>query len=72
MAVRSVLAGAYRGKLDSARITVTHAVGVDEDGMELGAKTVCGRVKLERLADEHGAPHLAAPTCPACAERVAR
>lgn len=69
MATRQVLAGAYlTGRVDTG---VTHAVLVDAEGWELGEKTVCGRVALDRLADAL-AGDLAAPTCPACAKRAAR
>ncbi len=73
MATRGVLAGAYLGR-NGARLgnMVTHAVFVDAGGWEQGETTVCGRVAVDRLADEGGGPHLAAPTCPGCAKRAAR
>lgn len=73
MATRGVLAGAYRGKALEERPMVTHAVIVDAEGWELGEKTVCGRVALDRLVDRYGMGNdLAAPTCPACAKRAAK
>ncbi len=71
LAVRGVLAGAYL-RHNGAVVMVTHAVVVDADGWEQGDTTICKRVKVERLADEGGGPHLAAPTCPTCAKRAAR
>lgn len=74
MAVRPVLAGAYLRHNGAAHM-VTHAVLVDADGSELGEKTVCGRVSLDRLGDVYGmtgVSDLAAPTCPGCAKRAAR
>lgn len=74
MAVRAVLAGAYRGKDLADRPCVTHAVLVDADGSEQGTATLCRRVKLDRLVDVYGmdgASDLHAPTCPECAKRAA-
>ena len=72
MAVRGVLAGCYRGRSEE-RAAVTHAVLVDAEGYELGEKTVCGRVAVEKLADSYALENdLAAPTCPGCAKKAAK
>jgi hypothetical protein len=70
--VRAVLAGAYVGRGRGGAKPgpcLTHAVRVDAEGCEVGEKTLCGRILVERLCDvwERGAP-----SCPECARRVGR
>jgi hypothetical protein len=59
---RAVLAGAYRGGIAS---TLTHSYDVDAD------RTLCNRVKAESIADTYADDIDAAPTCPACLEKMA-
>lgn len=79
LAVRAVLAGAYRGALKHCviredRVMLTHAVRVDAEGWSFEDKTVCRRVLTERLADPYGmaGDDLRAPTCPECLKRSER
>ena len=64
---RAVLASAYtrqyRGRL------LTHAVEV-EDGME--TRVLCGRVKLDSIADRYADDPRAVPTCLICYRRLLR
>jgi hypothetical protein len=65
---RSVLAGAYKNKnLDSC---LTHAIELDSDGNEISA--LCGKVKMENLADIYSNDITAAPTCKTCAAKLAK
>ena len=57
---RGVLAAAYRGKALEDRTLLTHWWKVD------APKSLCGRVKEEKLADIGDAVD-----CPACLERMA-
>lgn len=66
--VRPVLAGAYRGQDIGDRALLTHAVGIDADNRD-APKTLCGRILSERLSDENVG---GVPSCPVCAERLAR
>lgn len=67
---RGVLAGAYRGKDLAKRECLSHYYDVTE-GNWGSAKTLCGRVNSDHLADPYAAEKNPA-TCPACLERFAR
>ncbi len=74
-AVRGVLGGRYRAGREETY--VTHAVGQTNSGREgpwdEDEKTLCRRVRTENLVDVMGAsPEDSKPTCPACAERLAK
>lgn len=65
---REVLAGAYVSKgLASA---LSHAVEFDASGNEV--RVLCGRVKVENLADSYASDESAKPTCATCARRDRR
>jgi len=64
---RAVLAGAYVNR-DGA--TLTHAVEVDGDRWP--TRVLCGRAKVDNLADEGAGDCFAAPTCPLCVKKLAR
>jgi hypothetical protein len=71
--VLGVLGGAYRGHQEDRRM-VTHAVPMI-DGMAGGGANapICRKVKAEKMADDFCAePAGSVPTCPVCAERLAR
>lgn len=80
LAVRGVLAGAYRGALKRCiisedRVMLSHAVRVDAEGWAFEDKTVCRRVLTERLVgggELPGVEELQAPTCPECRKRSER
>jgi hypothetical protein len=66
---RGVLAGAYKGKgID--RTTLSHSVGMDATGRDV--KVLCRGVKLDNVPDPFGYEEGELPTCPTCAERLAR
>jgi len=72
VATRAVLAGCYRGRSEE-RAAVTHAVHVDGEGNELGEKTVCGRVSLDKLADCYALSfEVEKPSCPGCLKKLAK
>jgi hypothetical protein len=65
---RAVMAAAYKNKkLDSC---LTHSVVLDEEGNDL--KVLCGKVKIDNLADMYSEDHTAAPTCKICAAKLAK
>jgi len=65
---RAVLAAAYKSKkLDSC---LTHSVLVDDSGNELSI--LCGKVKLDNLADMYSTDIDAAPTCIHCQKKLAK
>ena len=60
----AVAGGAYpRG---DPKETLEHAIWVDGRGGWLGTKTVCNKIKLDRMADIPGADRF----CPTCDARV--
>lgn len=61
-----VLAGAYVH--DDFKVTLTHAVWVDDRGEWLGDKTVCNKILQNRLAEYDGGD--GPPTCKTCEARV--
>lgn len=64
---RAVLAGAYKSRV---KTTLTHAAELNEAGREIAV--LCGRVKVESLADECATDPFALPTCRVCRSRVQR
>lgn len=65
---RGVLAGAYKGKSTSDRLTRSHYFDVT-DGMWSAPKTLCNSIQGERLCDQPGVEHA---DCPECVARFAR
>ncbi len=65
---RGVLGGNYRGGRKSLEVTRVHLLEVT--GGEEAAKTLCGRVKAENLADEYA--RTGPVNCPLCLERFHR
>jgi len=61
-----VLAGAYLD--DNFKVTLTHAMWVDDRGEWLSDKTVCNKVPADSLANYDGGA--GAPSCKVCATRV--
>jgi hypothetical protein len=61
--IRSVLAGAYRGRDISARALHTHAV------VEGAASSLCKRIDDGHLCDINEGGE---PTCPECVRRLAK
>lgn len=62
---RDVLGGAYKGKQET-RAMLTHSL---EQG---AAKTLCGSLAEERLADAEAGNPAARPTCPRCLKKDPR
>lgn len=54
----------------AARTMLSHAVEIDDEGREV--RVLCGRVKLENLADPCAGDANARPTCGVCARRDTR
>lgn len=63
---RAVLAGAYL----TVKTVLTHAVEVTTSGDDV--RVLCGRVRLESLADPNAGDVTAAPTCALCAKRLVK
>lgn len=62
----AVLAGAYKGKAAQQAATLTHTFDSIED------RVLCGRVKVESLADDNASDVRARPTCVVCLARDPR
>lgn len=70
--VRSVLAGAYKGKRINLEAILTHWVGVDANGAEV--TVACGRVNLDDICDVYGLTEeqmAQGPTCEKCKSKRA-
>lgn len=65
---RDVLAGAYRGRAAKIDATLSHAVSIEGDR----ERVLCGRVKVESIADAGAGDVDAAPDCPTCLARDPR
>jgi hypothetical protein len=65
---RAVLASRY---LNTQTAKLTHSVSLD--AVDFGRETaVCGRVRVDSLADRHASDVNAAPTCAQCLRRDPR
>lgn len=64
--VHAVLAAAYKGKSASDRSTLQHA------SLDNGRTALCGRIRIDSLADEYGTDIDLGVTCQACQKKVAK
>lgn len=66
----SVLAGAYKGKRASLKVTLTHSVEVDAEGVIASEDALCGQPNMCDYATEE--EKALPPTCPKCLAKLAK